>query len=57
MFSVLQSFSTVLRKDAEQRGLNVEVFDLANIDPEERLLEEVCCLCLCTFSYLQVVQI
>ena len=42
--SVSQTFSTMLRKDCEQRGLSVEVFDLADIDPEERLLEEVCCV-------------
>lgn len=49
MCSVLQTFSSILRKDSELRGLSVEVFDLADIDPEERLIEEVCCV------YLSVV--
>ena len=44
MCSVSQTFSSILRKDCEQRGLGVEVFDLADVDPEERLIEEVCCI-------------
>ena len=44
MFSVSQTFSSILRKDCELRGLGVEVFDLADVDPEERLVEEVCCM-------------
>jgi uncharacterized membrane protein len=40
--SVSQRFSLILREDCEQRGLSVEVFDLASIEPEERLVEEVC---------------
>ena len=53
MCSVLQTFSSILRKDCELRGLGVEVFDLADVDPEERLIEEVCCVCVC--MYLGVV--
>lgn len=45
MCSVSQTFSSILRKDCRLRGLGVEVFDLADVDPEERLIEEVCCVC------------
>jgi hypothetical protein len=44
--SFLQTFSSILRKDCELRGLGVEVFDLADVDPEERLMEEVSCVSL-----------
>jgi hypothetical protein len=47
VYSFSQTFSSMLRKDCEQRGLSVEVFDLADTDPEERLLQEVCCVYLC----------
>jgi hypothetical protein len=33
-----------LGKGCEQRGLTLELVDLASIDPEERLPEEVCYL-------------
>jgi hypothetical protein len=36
--------SSVLAQSCEQRGLSSELVDLATTDPEERLLEEVCCL-------------
>jgi hypothetical protein len=29
----------------------VEVFDLADTDPEERLLQEVCCVYLCVVEW------
>jgi hypothetical protein len=45
LFVILQIFSTALGKCCEQKGLSVEVIDLASFDPEERLLEEVCCVC------------
>lgn len=45
MCSVSQTFSSILREDCRLRGLGVEVFDLADVDPEERLIEEVCCVC------------
>jgi hypothetical protein len=47
--SVSQNFSSVLRNDCELRGLGVEVCDLAVVDPEERLLEEVCCMYVCMY--------
>lgn len=42
VFVILQTFSAALGRCCEQRGLNVELVDLASFDPEERLLEEVC---------------
>ncbi|GFG36236.1 hypothetical protein Cfor_10675 [Coptotermes formosanus] len=44
-----KTFSSMLRKDCEQRGLSVEVFDLADTDPEERLLQETSGSSLCVF--------
>lgn len=44
-----KTFSSILREDCRLRGLGVEVFDLADVDPEERLIEETSGKSLCVF--------